>query len=64
MDVLILLVFVSLVLAFSGMALFAWLTRQKTFEHVERLALLPMDDAREHQTTTLHRQVAPKPEER
>ena len=51
MDVLILLVFVSLVLALSGMALFAWLTRQKTFEHVERLALLPMDEAHEHHTT-------------
>jgi hypothetical protein len=49
-DVLILLVFVSLVLALSGMGLFAWLTREKTFEHVERLALLPMDDAREQQT--------------
>jgi cbb3-type cytochrome oxidase maturation protein len=50
MDVLILLVFVSLVLALSGMGLFAWLTREKTFEHVERVALLPMDDAREHHT--------------
>ena len=64
MDVLILLVFVSLTLAFSGMALFAWLTRQKTFEHAERLALLPMDDAREHQTTRQTTRPTVKPEER
>ena len=47
MEVLTLLVFVSLTLAGSAVGLFVWLTRQKTFEHAERLALLPLDDRRE-----------------
>ncbi len=45
MEVLILLVFVSLTLAGSAVGLFVWLTRERTFEHGERLELLPMDDA-------------------
>ena len=45
MEVLILLVFVSLTLAGSAVGLFVWLTRERTFEHGDRLELLPMDDA-------------------
>jgi len=44
-EVLILLVFVSLTLAGSAVGLFVWLTRERTFEHGDRLELLPMDDA-------------------
>ncbi len=52
MEVLILLVFVSLTLAGSALGLFTWLIREKTFEHGERLVLLPIDERRE--TTTTH----------
>jgi cbb3-type cytochrome oxidase maturation protein len=45
MEVLILLIFVSLLLAGSGVGLFVWLTKERTFEHGERLELLPIDDA-------------------
>ncbi|MDQ3036659.1 MAG: cbb3-type cytochrome oxidase assembly protein CcoS [Myxococcota bacterium] len=51
MEVLILLVFVSLTLAGSAIGLFTWLIRQKTFEHDERLVLLPIDDGREQTST-------------
>lgn len=39
-----LLVFVSLLLAGGGVGLFAWLIGRRTFEHTERLWLLPIDD--------------------
>lgn len=44
MDILILLVFISLMLAGSAVGLFAWLVRQRTFQHDDRLALLPIED--------------------
>ncbi|MFO0683395.1 MAG: cbb3-type cytochrome oxidase assembly protein CcoS [Sandaracinus sp.] len=44
MDALILTMFVSLVLAAGFVAMFAWLLRGRTFDHADRLALLPMDD--------------------
>jgi cbb3-type cytochrome oxidase maturation protein len=44
MEVLILLVFVSLLLAGSAVGLFVWLTQRRTFEHSERLALLPIEE--------------------
>lgn len=43
MDVLILLVFVSLMLALSAVGLFAWLVRERTFDHADRLALLVIE---------------------
>lgn len=43
MEVIILLLFVSTVLAASGVAFFAWNLRQKSHEHADRLALLPLD---------------------
>lgn len=44
MEVLILTTFVSLVLAASGVGLFVWSARARTFDHAERLALLPLRD--------------------
>lgn len=44
MEVLILLVFVSLTLAASAVGFFAWLVRQRTFQHADRLALLAIED--------------------
>jgi hypothetical protein len=43
-DALILTMFVSLFLAASSVALFAWLVRGRTFDHADRLALLPLED--------------------
>ena len=44
MDILILQVFVSLLLVVGSVILFAFTCRQRSFEHADRLALLPMDD--------------------
>jgi hypothetical protein len=46
MDALILTMFVSLFLAAGFVALFAWLVRARTFDHADRLALLPLEDDR------------------
>jgi cbb3-type cytochrome oxidase maturation protein len=43
MEVLLLTVFVSLVLAGLGVGLFIWTVRSKTFEHADRLAILPLE---------------------
>jgi hypothetical protein len=43
-DALILTIFVSLVLAMGFVGFFAWLVRGRTFDHADRLALLPIDD--------------------
>jgi hypothetical protein len=43
-DALILTMFVSLVLAAGGVGMFIWLAGARTFDHADRLALLPMDD--------------------
>ena len=44
MDILILQVFVSLILVVGSVILFGFTCRQRSFEHVDRLALLPMED--------------------
>ena len=44
MDILILQVFVSLLLVVGSIVLFAFTCRQRSFEHSDRLALLPVDD--------------------
>ncbi|MCS6856671.1 MAG: cbb3-type cytochrome oxidase assembly protein CcoS [Sandaracinaceae bacterium] len=44
MSVLILTIFVSIVLAAFGMVLFAWSTRIGTFDHLDRLSILPLED--------------------
>jgi hypothetical protein len=44
-EVVILQVFVSLLLVVGSMVLFAFTCRQRDFDHVDRLALLPLEDA-------------------
>jgi len=44
MDILILQVFVSLLLVVSSVTLFLFTCRQRSFDHADRLALLPLDD--------------------
>jgi hypothetical protein len=46
-EVLVLQVFVSLMLVVGSVLLFAFTCRQRSFEHADRLALLPLqqDDA-------------------
>lgn len=44
MEVLFLQVFVSFVLVFGSVLLFAFSTRQRDAEHADRLSLLPMED--------------------
>lgn len=44
MDILILQVFVSLLLVAASVILFSFTHRQRSFEHADRLALLPLDD--------------------
>ncbi len=46
MKILILLIFVCLVLVGSAVAFFAWTVRQGTFDHADRLALLPLEEER------------------
>ncbi len=42
MEALILLLFLSALLVASAVGLFAWTVRERTFEHSDRLALLPL----------------------
>ncbi|TFH32625.1 MAG: cbb3-type cytochrome oxidase assembly protein CcoS [Myxococcales bacterium] len=44
MEILILLIFVCVLLVGTAVACFAWTVRQGTFDHADRLALLPLDD--------------------
>ena len=44
MDILILQVFVSLLLVVGSVILFGFTCRQRSFDHADRLALLPVDD--------------------
>lgn len=44
MEIVILLVFVSLVLAIGAVVFFAWSVREGTHQHADRLALLPLED--------------------
>ena len=44
MEILILLIFVCVVLVGAAVAFFAWTVKQGTFDHADRLALLPLDD--------------------
>ena len=55
MDVIILLVFISIVLVGGALAFFVWTVRIGTFEHSDRLALLPLfDELREGEQRRLH----------
>lgn len=44
MDILILQVFVSLILVVGSVILFGFTCRSKSFDHADRLALLPIED--------------------
>ena len=44
MEILILLIFVCVVLVGGAVAFFAWTVRQGTFDHTDRLALLPLEE--------------------
>jgi cbb3-type cytochrome oxidase maturation protein len=44
MEILILLIFVCVFLVGAAVAFFVWTVRQGTFDHADRLALLPLDD--------------------
>ena len=44
MEVLILQVFVSLLLVVGSIVLFVFTCRSRTFDHADRLALLPVED--------------------
>jgi len=43
-EVLILLIAVSLSMALGAVLFFAWTVRQRTLDHADRLALLPLAD--------------------
>jgi cbb3-type cytochrome oxidase maturation protein len=49
MEVLMLTVFVSLVLATGGVLFFAWNVRERAHEHIDELSLLPLDAERDTQ---------------
>ncbi len=52
MEILILLIFVSVLLVGVAVAFFAWTVRQGTFDQIDRLALLPLDDEKPMTPTT------------
>lgn len=56
MEVLILTTFVSLFLAGGGVALFVWSVKARTFDHSDRLSILPLvDPPNLHAVTPPHR---------
>jgi len=52
MEILILLIFVSVLLVGVAVAFFAWTVKQGTFDQADRLALLPLDDEKTMTPTT------------
>lgn len=44
MEILILLIFISLVLVVLALGFFAWCVKSQTLEHSDRLALLPLQE--------------------
>ncbi len=52
MEILILLIFVCVILVSVAVAFFAWTVKQGTFDHADRLALLPLDDEKPLTPTT------------
>jgi cbb3-type cytochrome oxidase maturation protein len=53
-EILILLIFVSLVFVTAAVGLFLWTVRQRTFDHADRLALLPLADEATNATDPDH----------
>ena len=60
MEVLILTVFVSAVLVASAILFFGWNVRQRSHDHADRLALLPLQDE-QHQPARATAAPAPGP---
>ena len=56
MEILILLIFVCVILVGVAVGFFAWTVRQGTFDHADRLALLPLDDEKPVTPTTTPRE--------
>jgi cbb3-type cytochrome oxidase maturation protein len=52
MEILILLIFVCVLLVSVAVGFFAWTVRQGTFDQVDRLALLPLDEEKPVTPTT------------
>ncbi|MEZ4256211.1 MAG: cbb3-type cytochrome oxidase assembly protein CcoS [Polyangiales bacterium] len=52
MEVLILLIFVSLVLAVLGVLFFVWNVARGTFDHADRMTLLPLAEDTKPTTET------------
>ena len=46
MEIMILLIVVCVALVSGAVAFFAWTVRQGTFDHADRLALLPLEEER------------------
>jgi len=44
MDILIVLIFISLTLVASAVVFFVWTVGQRTYEHNDRMSLLPLDE--------------------
>ena len=44
MEILILTVFVSLIVAAAGVLFFAWNIHHRAHEHIEQLSLLPLEE--------------------
>ena len=61
MDVLIILVFVSLVLVTAAVLLFIMRVREGDLDHGERLSLLPLDEAGEREGACGDRTARPVP---
>lgn len=45
MEILLLLIFISAVLVVSAVAFFVWTVCQRSQEHIDRLALLPLNES-------------------
>jgi hypothetical protein len=43
MDVIVMQVFVSMLLVIGGVVLFVFSVKKRTFDHADRLALLPLE---------------------
>lgn len=52
MEILILLIFICVSLVGIAVAAFVWTVRQGTFDHADRLALLPLDEEKPMTPTT------------
>lgn len=52
MNVIVLLVFVSLMIVVGALLAFAWSMKESEHEHADRLSLLPLDDQNPTDTRT------------